>query len=140
MKSNIVKMIKNSILNGLKNNNFNWATAEPGDPGASLFTSSQDKRTAIVTALRIMATWKAQAQHDPSKLPSSLNELERVLDIYLAEMSGMEAATFMNMKLRPRSNEDLWNETQAAINTLKKYGEDSKAYVIERTMNLKRKQ
>lgn len=135
MKPIIVKMIRSSILNGLKTSNFNWAATEPGAMETRLFTSSQDKIAALVTASRILTIMKTKSQQEPSNLPSNLNEAERFLDVYLADMSGMEAASFINMRFRPRSNEELLREAQEAINTLKRYGEESKAYAIERIIN-----
>jgi hypothetical protein len=137
MKANVIRMAKSSILKGLKKSKYNIATADPEKPDSDFFTSSEDRSAAVMVALRLMMRWKSLAQQDPTKFPSNLQEIERFLDIELANSSGVEAVTLFNSPFKTRSNDELVKEAHEAIQVLRSLGDSKKADTIKGILEIK---
>ena len=130
MKAKVVEMVKNLIMSGLKRSGYDVLKTSLGYPGGGLFTSSEDRTRAYQFASIYLDSLQGQAKTGrPSPLPSTPADLERYIDIHLAEMSFMDAYAKINSRFASlfadRNNVELVKEAREAIEQLKRLGGDA---------------
>jgi hypothetical protein len=135
MKSNINRMIKESFMEGFKRSKFDLQKTIPILPKGGMFTSHQDSGRAFKIALMYIRVWQDQARENPSFFPKTPKEIEKFVDIFIAENSFMEATTIINLQSRDRSNQELLKEAKEAIVDLHRLGAEEKASFCEHMLS-----
>ena len=106
MKAKMLQLIKATLLSGFRRSSFDLMSTTIGMPGGGLFTSREDRMKAFKIAHSLIDSWKSQACTGENPLPSKPAEVERFIDIQLADYSFMEAQAMINIRFSGRSNAD----------------------------------
>ena len=125
MKAKVLQMVKEMIMSGLRKSHFNLLKASLGSSSGGLFTSQEDRTRAFSIAYSLLDSWQGQARNGKNPLPANPLEIEKYINIHLAEMSFMEAQAFINNRFAGRSNTELVKEAREAIELLRKLGGDA---------------
>jgi hypothetical protein len=139
MKPNVNRLIKLSMLEGLKKNQYSLARACLVRPSGGIFTSPQEIDQALNIATNIFQSWQVLASQDPGFFPSDPLEIEKFIDIHIADRSTVDAILWINRNYRDRSNQTLAAEARAGISELRRLGEEKKAatyeFILQQTLD-----
>lgn len=125
MKAKVLKMTKEMLLRGLRRSHFDLLRTSLGAPSGGLFISQEDRMRALHTAHLLLDSWQGQARNGKNPLPVEPSEIERYIDIHLADMSFMEAQAMINNRFAGRTNAELVKEAREAIDLLRRLGGDA---------------
>jgi hypothetical protein len=133
MKAKVLQMTKEILMRGLQKSRFDLLNTSLSASGLGLFTSQEDKNNAFRIACKFLVIWQDQARNGNNPLPSTREEVERFIDIHLADFSFMGSATLINNPFFVESNAELVKEARDAIDLLRSLGGDAaeKASVFE---------
>ena len=136
MKAKVFQLTKEMLMSGLRRSRFDLMKTSLGAPGGGLFTSQEDRMRALKIARMLLDSWQSQARSGKNLLPSSPAEVERFIEIRLADFSFMEAQAMINIRFSGRSNTELVKEAREAIELLRRLGGDAaeKASGLERIL------
>ena len=136
MKAKVFQLTKEMLMSGLRRSRFDLMKTSLGTPGGGLFTSQEDRMRALKIARMLLDSWQSQARSGKNLLPSSPAEVERFIEIRLADFSFMEAQAMINIRFSGRSNTELVKEAREAIELLRRLGGDAaeKASGLERIL------
>lgn len=112
-------MIKNGVMLGLYNAKYNIDKAAPGNVlGGMIFYNTNDYGRAYFNAASLLYLMRLKKD----ELPISKNELEKYVNVKIAEMSFQDAILMFNNILSDRTYKQLIKECEDALKEIEENG------------------
>ena len=122
MKASINKMIKQTLLDGLRRSRYNLSKTKLKYPKGGWGISRQDRDRAYKWAYSTLESMRSLRLEGDESLPSTPEGIERYIEVRIAKQSFDFAYALINNPVFGRSNRELVREAREAIETLRSLG------------------
>lgn len=139
MKKITMELIKEMLIGGLRKNNYDILKMQLGPTKNRLFLNRDDLVEAVRHASMMLSSWQSQTRSGSSSFPSKPDEMERYIELQVADLSALDALTWINSPLSRRSNRELIIELRETIELLKTLGADGRSKASSYELMLEQK-